>query len=88
MAAIDQRMSLLRSIQELEFTALELNLYLDTHPDDPQALEYFNRTSEELANLKMQYEQQYGPLLSYGFGKNAANAKAWSWAESPWPWEM
>ena len=26
--------SLLRRLQALEFTALELNLYLDTHPDD------------------------------------------------------
>lgn len=82
----DQRMGLLRRIQELEFVAVELNLYLDTHPDDNRALEHFDRVAEELMNLKHRYEESYGPLLNFGFGKN--NANTWRWAESPWPWEM
>jgi spore coat protein JB len=86
MAAANERMLCLRKIQELEFTALELNLYLDTHPEDGKAIEHFNRISDELMQQKYQYEQYYGPLLSYGFGRN--NGNTWRWVECPWPWEM
>ena len=86
MAGIEERMNLLKRIQELEFIGVELNLYLDTHPDDIQALQHFNRVTDELEELKKQYEQICGPLLSYGFGKNPGNT--WLWAQTPWPWEM
>jgi len=86
MAELEERMHLLKRIREIEFVALELNLYLDTHPDDTQALQHFNRAADELAELKKQYEQCYGPLLNYGFGKNPGNT--WLWAQTPWPWEM
>ncbi len=77
---------LLKKIQEIEFTTLELNLYLNTHPDDGNALEQYNRMHTELCALKRQYEEQYGPLLNYGFGTN--KSKTWLWAVQPWPWEM
>ena len=77
---------LLRRIQEVQFTTLELNLYLNTHPDDTNALEHFNRMQAELCNLKRQYEEQYGPLVNFGFGVNKGNT--WRWALQPWPWEM
>ena len=86
MAAVDDRITLLRRIQEMEFTGVELNLYLNTHPEDTQALQNFCRTANELATLKQQYEQVYGPLLGFGFGKNPGNN--WVWALTPWPWEM
>ena len=77
---------LLRKIQQIEFVALELNLYLDTHPDDFRAIEQYNRMHSELCELKRQYEQQHEPLLNYGFGMN--NGRTWRWAETPWPWDM
>lgn len=86
MVACSDCQCLLKRIQEVEFTALELNLYLNTHPDDVNALEQFSRMHTELCNLKRQYEEQYGPLLNYGFGLNKGNT--WLWALQPWPWEM
>jgi len=77
---------LLCKIQQTEFVALELNLYLNTHPCDQKALEKFNKAQQELCKLKNQYEQQCGPLLNFGFGKNTGNT--WLWAQQPWPWEM
>lgn len=32
-----QKEALLREIQELQFTTVELQLFLDTHPDDQRA---------------------------------------------------
>ncbi|MDI9568500.1 MAG: spore coat protein CotJB, partial [Bacillota bacterium] len=42
------RRELLLKIMALDFTALELNLYLDTHPRDARALEDYNRVTQEL----------------------------------------
>lgn len=70
---------------ELEFTAIELNLYLDTHPEDQRALSDYNATVQELMGAKMAYEARYGPLLNYGF---SPSPQTWRWIEEPWPWEM
>lgn len=36
------RTSLLKEIDEISFTLNDLTLYLDTHPDCPEAISYFN----------------------------------------------
>lgn len=86
MAANPQKYELLRRIQELEFVGVDLTLYLDTHPDDSRALEHYNRAAREAEALRRQYEQLYGPLLSYGLQPNTSNT--WRWIDDPWPWEM
>lgn len=77
---------LLSKIQQLEFTTLDLNLYLDTHPDDAQALAMFNQVHTELKQSVHSYEQMYGPLLNFGF--SPATKNYWNWVDSPWPWEI
>ena len=79
------RKELLKRIMALEFTALELNLYLDTHPEDERALADFNQVAHELAELKEHYEHRYGPLLNYGWGPSH---ERWRWPDEPWPWEI
>lgn len=78
------RVELLKRIQEAEFATLELNLYLDTHPLDQNALMQFNQLSSQLLMLKQQYEMSYGPLLNFGFSPSQYPFK---WLEGPWPWE-
>lgn len=77
---------LLLEIQQLEFVTLELNLYLDTHPEDQQALAMYNQRQRELMDCIKKYEQLYGPLLSFGMSPNVGNY--WRWVEEPWPWEI
>lgn len=77
---------LLRRIQELEFIAIELNLYLDTHPNDARAITEYNRVHDELMKLGEQHDNSYGPL--HGFGQSKNIGRTWLWAEQPWPWEM
>lgn len=81
---MSERIALLRQIQAVEFAALELNLYLDTHRDDQRAIMEYNQYASQLAMLKQQYEMQYGPLLNFGFSPGHYN---WNWLDSPWPWE-
>ncbi len=45
------RLALLKKIGEARFTCVELNLYLDTHPDDAAARADFNSYSDKLQAL-------------------------------------
>lgn len=80
-----EQLMLLRKIQELQFKAIELNLYLDTHPDEKEPLLEYNRVSHELNNLMKTYESRYGPLMAFG---QSPSQYPWQWIESPWPWEI
>lgn len=70
-------------IATLGFCAVDMMLYLDTHPDDEAALDYFNQCTQLYRNAKMAYEKQYGPLNAFG----ESNADEWNWNEGPTPWE-
>jgi len=59
----------------LHFICVELRLYLDTHPDDSRAMEYYRQYSKKLMKLK-----DYLSELSERPGYN-------SWVFDPWPWE-
>jgi spore coat protein JB len=82
----ENQMSMLQKVQEMEFVAVELNLYLDTHPCDPDALNDFICAAELLKAHKQDYEKAYGPLMNFGFGEYPTGH--WAWAEGPWPWEL
>ena len=81
-----QQFSMLKKIQEIQFVALELNLYLDTHPMDRDAINDFNCAAEMLRKHKKAYEDEYGPLLNFGFG--GYSKEPWQWSQGPWPWEL
>lgn len=81
----NQQMQMLLQIQQLEFTAIELNLYLDTHPNDQQALNLYNSVVPQLRKCIEQYEKHFGPLFHFGMSSSQC---PWQWINSPWPWEM
>ena len=76
---------LLLHIQQLDFALVELTLYLDTHPDDMEAIRQFNELAYESRMAKRNYEEQYGPLLQYG---GSYSGYPWTWNDSPWPWQI
>lgn len=76
---------LLREIQQLEFVAVELTLFLDTHPKDQEPLNDYNMVTSHLNQLKAHYEKKYGPLAVFGF---SPGEYPWCWIEGPWPWEI
>lgn len=79
------QVALLKKIMEYGFAALDLHLYLDTHPDDQKALRDFDYYNKQTQALNKQYEQYYGPLT-------VSDAKLedcyWKWINEPWPWEI
>lgn len=82
---MNERLVMLREIQELEFTAIELNLFLDTHPQERAALRDFYAVRDRLLDAVKRYEQIYGPLTVVGFTPTTC---PWQWIEGPWPWEI
>lgn len=82
----DKQTAMLRKVQEMEFVAIELALFLDTHPCDGDALNDFNCAAEILDKYKREYEEEFGPLLGFGMGGLSKNG--WQWAQGPWPWEL
>lgn len=82
--ADNRRWELLEEIDELQFVAIELNLFLDTHPDNQQAIRDHYQVTQRLDRLIVQYERTYGPLTAHGLGPTEY---PWRWIEEPWPWQ-
>ncbi|WP_226701374.1 spore coat protein CotJB [Priestia aryabhattai] len=75
----------LEEIQAVDFALVELTLYLDTHPNDQQAMQQFNEYAQQAMQLKRIFETKYGQLQQYG---NSYTDGKWSWGTSPWPWQI
>ncbi|QUI22587.1 spore coat protein CotJB [Vallitalea pronyensis] len=75
---------LMRDIQKLGFAVLDLNLYLDTHPDDKKALSDYNAIQCQYEKKREMYEMNVGPLVNFGM---SPSKYPWQWLEGPWPWE-
>jgi spore coat protein JB len=76
---------MLEKLQALDFVLVELNLYLDTHPDDLRAIEQFNQLTCERTVLANEFQLKYGPLQNFG---RAYSKFPWEWSQSPWPWQV
>lgn len=76
------REEMLMQLTAMDFYTVDLNLYLNTHPNDEQALSKFNAVAAEANNLRQQYEEMYGPLST----RRPIKGPPWEWIENPWPW--
>ena len=74
---------LLRDIGIVDFTLIDLTLYLDTHPEDRNALEYFNHYNRIKQQMVREFSQKYYPLSL----RLADCSNEWRWGEAPLPWE-
>lgn len=77
--------SQMEELQAVDFVLVELTLYLDTHPNDYEAIQQFNHLAKQRALLKKQFESQFGPLQQFG---NSYSGYPWNWNEVPWPWQI
>ena len=78
-----EKEEMLINIGEYSFMMHDINLYLDVHPDDQNALrkfiEYRNKVNELITN----YERKYGPI---GVKGNINNNIPFEWENTSWPW--
>lgn len=74
---------LLYNIQAYTFALKDLNLYLDTHPNDKEILEKYKEFRNTLDKLKNKYVNTYGPLCT----NDVTSSDKWTWINNPWPWD-
>ncbi len=79
----EARDRMLKELMALDFMAIELNLYLDTHPYDQRAVMVFTDTARRAKMTRENFERMYGPLMA-----SASNSFPWPWIENPWPWDV
>lgn len=73
-----------KKIQELGFVLDDVGLFLDTHPTNQMALDFFRETQESYSEAVAEYEMKYGPLSVYYVNTDVG----WTWTQGPWPWEL
>lgn len=74
---------LLKRIDEASFAMDDVVLYLDTHPDDRDALNFYHYVVGLRKEAMDAYEAQCGPLMPDAVKDNAY----WTWLTEKWPWE-
>ena len=75
---------LIHEIQEVGFALVDLNLFLDTHPNNKLALEFFKDMQVKYSELQADYEIEFGPLTAF----DTNTEQGWTWISTPWPWEL
>jgi len=83
MVNADKPKTPLSELMALDFAVTELGMYLDTHPDDSDAIAVFNEYAERAEAAGEAYEEKYGPLTLSAAGDD----RQWNWTQAPWPWE-
>ncbi len=73
----------LYEISMVDFLLVDVKLYLDTHPTDRNALDYYRHYENLLHQLREAYVAKFGPL----FATDSGCDKAWEWAMEPNAWE-
>ncbi len=73
----------LRRLSSVHFALVELNLFLDTHPHNEEAIKMYKSYAEKYNMLLKAYEQKYGPICN----KEITGSNSWAWIKGPWPWE-
>ena len=80
----DRANELMKMIQECEFYFIDLQLFLDTQPDNQKARAEFIKHSRHLRELKAKYDAEVAPL--HNFGYSSIETGSWVYT-TPWPWE-
>ena len=78
------RQSMRRRISSMQFACWELHLFLDTHPCNMDALEYFEEFKKQRVQALREYAKYYGPLT---LDTAHTPADYWCWINEPWPWQ-
>lgn len=73
---------LLKRVYETGFALDDVGLYLDTHPADRDAMNYYRYAQKLNQEAIRAYEEVHGPLMM-----NRVTADKWNWIQDPWPWE-
>lgn len=72
----------LGEVMALSFVSHELQLYLDTHPQDTEAFALLKSVLGLAEEAKRRYTARYGPLCP----DDLQRSESFDWVDDPWPW--
>ena len=72
----------MKQINEASFAVDEAVLFLDTHPDCAQAMQYYQSAVGARKAAMDAYQSRFGPLLV-----DDVIGNTWTWVTEKWPWE-
>ncbi len=78
-----QRQKALLEVQMYAFIAHEINLFLDTHPDNQRMIKLYVDYANKAKDAQKTFEKDYGPLSV----QNTTDKIPFEWVDGPWPWE-
>ena len=81
-----QREMLLKKINEVSFAVDDILLFLDTHPDCQEALDFYRQNVAIRKEALSEYARLYGPLTIDTADDSCT--RSWEWIQQPFPWEM
>ena len=64
--------TMLRRLQAADFVLHETVLYLDGHPTNQKALEFFRKAKAAYDELLAEFQEAFGPQTAYGNGYREA----------------
>ena len=73
---------LLKKLQKVDFSLVDIVLYLDAYPHCKKALDYYHKLIAERKDLIEKLND-----MSVVINNMSNTADTWDWSNSPWPWE-
>jgi spore coat protein JB len=80
---MNEQEKMMEAVYSNGFALDEARLFLNTHPNDRAAQDFYRRKVEMYRKAIESYQQKYGPI----YPENGLMGDRWAWAEQPWPWE-
>ena len=74
----------MKKVQMYGLAQHDAALFLDTHPQNKDALDYYEKVNTMFMAASHEYISKYGPLEK---GAGSAETPKWDWINGPWPWE-
>lgn len=71
------------AIAAYRFALIDLSLFLDTHPENGDALARFSDYRNKLRELENVYTQNFAPLSI----RDVSGKNGWTWGDTPMPEE-
>lgn len=72
-------------LRESRFAVIDSAMFLDTHPNDAAALEYYRRKQQKYQQAREEYMNSVGPIDIFSVDVSDG---CWKWIDEPWPWQL
>ncbi len=80
---MNEREALLKRVQVCDFALIDAALFLDTHPNDQDALAFYKKYNDMRKKAIEDFTAKFGPLKQTDFN----GGSHWTWVDGPWPWQ-